>query len=179
MNKRIGLWLPFFAFFACAMALAQGDAQSKKTEALNTKPQAADAQKKNIDEYVELLRSNVRDEKAQIAGAVLQLNKEDAAKFWPIYSEYDDELAKLNKHKADNIQEFARGYSQMTDDRANEIAKVDLDNAKERVELLKKYYERVKESLGAMNAARFLQIENQLNSIIDLQIDSSLPTGQE
>ena len=50
---------------------------------------------------------------------------------------------------------------------------------KQRTELLNKYHERVKASLGPVNAARFLEIDGQLNSIIDLQIDSSLPVGQD
>ena len=44
-----------------------------------------------------------------------------------------------------------------------------------RSELLAKYYDRVKQSLGGITAARFVQVENQLLLIIDLQIVSSLP----
>jgi len=40
---------------------------------------------------------------------------------------------------------------------------------------LAKYYDRVKQEMGAMTAARFVQVENQLLFIIDLQIASSLP----
>jgi hypothetical protein len=46
---------------------------------------------------------------------------------------------------------------------------------KQRSELLAKYYQRVKSALGAITAARFVQIEDQLLSLIDLQVDSSLP----
>lgn len=38
-----------------------------------------------------------------------------------------------------------------------------------------KYYGRVKVSVGSIEAARFLQIEDQLLAIIDLQITSNLP----
>jgi hypothetical protein len=37
----------------------------------------------------------------------------------------------------------------------------------------------MKQALGAVLAARFLQIEDQLLLIIDLQIDSSLPIVEE
>jgi hypothetical protein len=47
--------------------------------------------------------------------------------------------------------------------------------SKIRSELLAKYYERVKQSLGAITAARFAQVESELLMIIDLQIASSLP----
>lgn len=179
MKKRIELWLVVLMFLAaCPVFLALEKAQTEKTQGQNTQ-QTTDTQKKNIQEYIALLGSNVREEKAQIMGAVLQLNAEDAAKFWPIYEEYDAELAKLNDLRANNTQEFARSYNQMTDEKANELVKADLDSLKQRAELLSKYYERLKGPLGAVNAARFIEIENQLLSIIDLQDDSSLPLGQE
>jgi len=40
--------------------------------------------------------------------------------------------------------------------------------------LLAKYYERVKQALGAVTAARFVQVENQLPLLIDIQSASTL-----
>jgi hypothetical protein len=54
-----------------------------------------------------------------------------------------------------------------------------LADQKQRSELFAKTYERVKQSVGAITAARFAQIENQLLMIIDLQIASSLPVVGE
>ena len=180
MKRRIEFWPLLLMFLATGQVfLAREKAQPENPKAHITQQQASDTQKKNIQEYIDLLGSNVQHEKHQIMGAMLQLNEEDAAKFWPIYAEYDAELTKLNKVRADNIQEFARSYNQITDEKANEFVKTDLETMKQRVELLTKYYEQLKDPLGAVNAARFMQIENQLLSITDLQIDSSLPMGEE
>ena len=176
MTKRIGLWLPLLALFAtCPVVQAQTKAPAQRKEVKATQPPATDAQKKNIQPYIELLRANVRQEKSQIMGAVMQLDASEAAKFWPIYEEYDGELTTLNDLRSENIQDYARSYTQMTDEKAEELIKRALDYQKQRSELLGKYFERVKQSLGAITAARFLQIENQLLLIIDLQIASSLP----
>ena len=176
MKKRIAFCLPLLAFIAsCPVVLAQGRTQSQKPQGQAAQSPASDAQKKNIQAYIDLMRANVRQEKAQILGAVMQLDAEDAAKFWPIYGEYDTELTKLNNLRSDNIQEYARTYTQMTDEKADELIKTALSYQKQRSELLGKYYEVVKQALGAITAARFLQIENQLLLIIDLQIASSLP----
>ena len=166
------------AFVACLVVLAQWQAQSQESPAQGTQTQATDTQKTNVKQYIELLGSDAQQEKAQVMGAMLQLNKDEAEKFWPVYDEYEAELMKLNKQRADNIQEYARSYSQLSDDKANELVKAELDSMKQRAELVNKYQERVKASLGAVDAARFFEIDNQLNSIIDLQIDSSLPLGQ-
>lgn len=139
----------------------------------NSQPTTAD--NKNIQAYIELLRSDVRQQKAENLGAVMQLSAADAAKFWPIYNEYDAELTKLNDLKVANIQEYARTYDQMTDEKADELVQKALAYRRQRSELLAKYYVRVKGKLGAITAARFLQVEDQLLLIIDLQIDSALP----
>jgi len=177
--KVIRFWPTMLAFFVCSLALTQWQAQSKPSPLATTQTQATDTQKANVQQYVELLGSNVQQEKAQIMGAVLQLNKQEADKFWPIYDEYEAELTKVNKQRSENIQEYANGYNQLTNDKANELVKAELDSMKQRTELVNKYHDRVKEALGPVNAARFFEIDSQLNSIIDLQIDSSLPLGQD
>ena len=166
---------------SCLLARVQAKTQPRSHSAQEqaTQSATADAKEKNIQEYIELMRSNVRDEKSQIMGAVMQLNIDDAAKFWPIYSQYDAELTQLNNLRVENIKDYANNYSQMTDAKADELVQRSLDYQKQRGELLAKYYQVMKQSVGAINAARFLQVEHQLLLIIDLQIASSLPIAQE
>ena len=150
-------------------------AQSQKAEKQTPPSAMTDAQRKNLQEYVELLHSNVRQEKDEIMGAVMALSADQAAKFWPIYEQYDAELTKLNNLRVANIQDYARNYDQMTDATADESVQNAFNYRRQRSELLEKYYGRVKASLGSIQAARFLQIEDQLLAIIDLQITSNLP----
>lgn len=180
MQKRImaGLGVSVLVVFGL-LARVQAKAQPQNAQENSAQSTAADAKEKNIQEYIELMRSNVRDQKSQIMGAVMQLNVDDAAKFWPIYAEYDAELTKLNNLRVENIQDYARNYSQMTDAKADELIQRSLDYQKQRGELLAKYYQVMKQSLGAITAARFLQVEHQLLLIIDLQIASSLPIVEE
>jgi hypothetical protein len=117
----------------------------------------------------------VRQGKAEIMGAVMQLDIDQSAKFWPIYEEYDAELTKLNNLRLANIQDYAKNYDDMTDAKADELVQKAMDYRKQRMELVGKYYVRVKAAVGSIEAARFLQVEDQLLTLIDLQIASSLP----
>ena len=176
MKKRIAVWLPLLMLVAASpVALAQANPQSPGTKSQSAKSSATDTQKKNIQAYIDLMRANVRDQKAEIMGSVMELNAADAAKFWPIYSEYDTELSKVNDLRVANIKEYAANYSQMTDEKADELIQNAMTFRKQRSELLAKYYGKVKDALGAVTAARFAQVEDQLLLIIDLQIASSLP----
>lgn len=176
MKRRIFLWLPLLALLAYApAALGQGKPRPEKSAKQTASSLTTDPEEKNLQAYIELIRTNVRQEKSQLMGAVMQLDVDEAAKFWPLYSEYDAELTKLNNLRVENIKEYARSYTEMTDAKADELIRRALDYQKQRGELLDKYYERFKQSLGAITAARFVQVEHQLLLIIDLQIISSLP----
>jgi hypothetical protein len=167
-------WILVLALLVCVSAgRAQDTVQATQTGDQPVTPPNSDAQ--NMRAYVELLRSDVRQQKAEMLGAVMQLSAADAAKFWPIYNEYDTELSKLNDLRVANIQEYANSYDQMTDEKADELIRKGLSYRQQRSELLAKYYERVRQALGGITAARFVQVEDQLLLIIDLQVYSSLP----
>src|SRR5215831_12867282 len=87
-----------------------------KTAAKPAASPEADTQKKNVEAYIALMRRNVRQEKAEIMGSMMALNAQDAAKFWPIYSDYDAGLAKLNDQRVANIKEYVDNYNALTDE---------------------------------------------------------------
>jgi hypothetical protein len=170
------VWL--VVVFITPMLAAPPCQPQSKTQTANKSTAAsaeADAQEKNMQAYIDLLRKDVRQQKTEIMGAIMVLSAEDATKFWPIYSEYDVALTKLNDQRVENIKEYARAYDQMTDEKADELIQKSLAYQKQRAELLAKTYDRVKQAMGGVKAARFAQIEQQLLLIIDLQITSSLP----
>jgi len=163
-------------FVSSILVASSGWAQSTASKAPSKPATSADkARQANVDEYIKLLRSDVRQQKSEMMGAVMALSADDAAKFWPIYSEYDDELTKLNDQRVENIKEYARTYDQMTDEKADELIKNAMAYQMHRSELLAKTYDRLKGAVGAITAARFVQVEHQLLLIIDLQIASELP----
>ena len=176
MKTRLAPWLIVITTIVlCSVGVISVRAKSQDSGVAAKNTAKEDAQQKNIQEYVNLLRADVRKQKTAIMGAMLELSPDEAAKFWPIYNEYDAELTKLNDLRLANIQEYARNYDNMTESKADELIQKAFDYRKQRSELLSKYYGRVKESLGSIQAARFVQIEDQLLMIIDLQITSELP----
>ena len=172
-NRALLGTLLVLAVLAAPPGRTQENTQKKQTKA--TASPAQETQKKNMQEYISLLRSDVRQQKSEIMGAVMLLSAQDATKFWPIYSDYDAQLTKLNDQRVENIKEYARNYDQMTDEKADELVQKSLAYQKQRAELLAQTYDKVKQALGAVTAARFAQVEHQLLLIIDLQIASSLP----
>lgn len=129
----------------------------------------------NIQAYVDLLREDVRREKVQVLSRVMLFSPADASKFWPVYTEYDAELTVLADRRVEFIKQYLDNYGVLTDEQADALVYGLLDLLVERTELQRQYYDRVKDAIDAVTAARFLQVESQLLKLIDLQIMSNLP----
>lgn len=168
-----------FVQFMFAPLPSRAKTNTQKPESQSAASSETDSQEKNLQAYVDLLRKDVRHQKAEIMGSVMELSADDATKFWPIYKEYDVELTKLNDQRVENIKEYSRTYFQMTDEKADELIQKSLAYQKQRGELLAKTYDRVKQAVGPITAARFAQVEHQLLLIIDLQVASALPVVKQ
>jgi hypothetical protein len=129
----------------------------------------------NLRAYIELLRTDVRKSKARVMGQVMQLDAEQAAKFWPIYREFETQLAKIGDGVMALIKDYTANYDKMTPETADNLAVRLLEIEGQRVALKKTDYGRIKTALDAITAMRFLQVENQLDRLTDLQIASQLP----
>jgi hypothetical protein len=136
---------------------------------------ASETQKTNLDAYATLLRENVPDEKEQLIALVMFFDEADAAKFWPIYEEYRTELDKLNASAAASMDDYVKNNGQLTEQQADQVVHNQTQFQSQRAALLDKYYGKFKAALGPVTAARFVEAENQLLSLTDLQLSSRLP----
>jgi len=135
----------------------------------------SDPREQNLRAYAELLRSDVRSQKVAIITEMMDFTEAEDAAFWPVYREYDVELSALSDRRVQLIADYAKNYQSLTDESADRIARGALDFEAKRSALKAKYFDKVKAALSAKQAARFLQVENQLLLIIDLQISALLP----
>jgi superfamily I DNA/RNA helicase len=131
----------------------------------------------NTNAYIELLKGDVEGRRDAIVTEILQLSPEDGTSFWPIYREYDKERRALNAAGAEAVQAYARDFQQLTNARADELLNKSFQLERQRVDLKAKYYERMKAALSATTAARFFEVDRQLQAIGDLQAYSVLPAN--
>jgi hypothetical protein len=187
-HLRVGIPLAL-ALVACGqLASAQtpkpgpSSAQAPKPPspaAQAARPAASDETRdRNLRAYVELLRSDLRAQKVAIISEVMQFTEAEDAKFWPVYREYEVELQKINDERLAGIEEYSKTFDKLTDATADRLAKMSLDLEARRNATKAKYYEKLKTVVSAKTAARFLQVENQILLLLDLQIASSLPIAE-
>ena len=135
----------------------------------------AETKDSNLRAYVELLRADVRAQKVAFFTELMSFTDAEDKAFWPIYRAYDVELSALNDERVAGIDEYVRNYGKVSEALADKLATKALEIEVRRTALKQKYYARFKAALSATTAAQFLQIENQLLLITDLQIAAALP----
>jgi hypothetical protein len=127
--------------------------------------------------YIEVLRSDFNATKIRILNEVMKLTAEEADKFWPIYRQYEKDLAAVGDRKLALITGFMRHHKAgtLSDLNSNEMAAQWLQNVQDRLDLWKKYHRQISEAVSPVRAAQFLQVENQMAIFVDLNIASEMP----
>jgi hypothetical protein len=164
-----------FALVAAASLFLSGGlmAQGKQLQ------DPAESKELNTQTYIQLLRSDLKVSKRTLIKESMQLDEAQSAAFWPIYNQYDVEQSKLGDQKLALIQEYAHDFLDMTNEKATTLAHRAMELDDQRLAWRHKYYDVLVKALPAVLVARFFQLENQIQLLLDLQIASNLPIIEE
>src|SRR5260370_33063193 len=77
-----------------------------------------DASQPRTDDFIELLRKDVRSEKKQSIAENMDLSDAEAEKFWPVYDRYAAELSRIYDTKIALLKDYVQSYSSMTGEQA-------------------------------------------------------------
>lgn len=130
------------------------------------------AQDSSVDE---LMRQDIKTQKIELMTGSLPLTEKQAELFWPLYRDYDHELSKLADRRLSVVKEVFAKYDSMDKKTAERLVKESFSINQGRNTLLEKYYKKVAKAVGAVTAARFLQVESQMLTLLDAQLMDQVP----
>jgi hypothetical protein len=167
-------------FGALVVAVVIGGAVAARAQApaQTPAPAATSPAPANLDEYVKLVRSGVQQDKAQILGQALELDATQSAAFWPVYKKYEAEVAAIGDKRYAGIKDYAAHYGTLTDAKASELTDGAIALEEQRLATLKRVVGELRGVLPAVKVARFYQVENALNKIVDLRLVSEIPLAK-
>jgi len=131
------------------------------------------------EQYVELLRSDLKAQKVAVVTEAMDLQEGQADQFWQIYRDYDYELASLTDRRLALIKDYAANFTSMTDEKADRIARDAIKLDKDRLNLREKYYKKYAKEMSPVLAARWVQVERVIQTAFDLQMASEIPLIEE
>jgi hypothetical protein len=141
-------------------------------------PSDAAKAREEMDKAVDAMRKDARATKADILGKTLALDTTQAAAFWPLYKQYEAELATVNDERVGIIQDLTEHFGSLTDAKANGLIDRQIAFQEKRLALVKKYKGEFLKVLPPKTVARFLQVDSRLNVLLDLAAASQIPLVQ-
>ena len=124
------------------------------------------------------LLSQIQTDKRAIVLKGLQLTASESAAFTPIYDEYEAERKQLADRTVALLDKFVANYDSMTDDAARGILKDWVSIEDSRLNLTKKYAKRFEKVLPAPKVLRFVQIENKLDTAVEMEAVRLVPLAK-
>lgn len=131
-----------------------------------------------LDEFnlaVEDARTVLQAEHKLLVAWNLGLTSSEAEAFWPVYDRYAAELDKAGDRRIKLITDFAMVYDNLSEETARNLVADLLRYQNEVIKIRKRYAKKFQHVLPATKVARFYQIENKLDALVNFVIASEIP----
>lgn len=124
---------------------------------------------------MEIVREKVRADKKLLVSMNMGLTESQAKGFWPVYDSYQVGLDRLVDRQLEIIETFARNYDSMTDAIARQLLEDYLLLEDDRLALRQAYLPKFRAVISEVKVARYYQIENKIQAIVDLDLAANIP----
>ena len=129
---------------------------------------------------MQILREKIKADKKLLVANNMGLTESEAKGFWPVYEEYQKDLAAINQRIGKLIGSYAADYraNTLTDDKAKLL--IDELVAIEQAEagLKASYVPKLSKVLPPKKVARYLQIENKIRAVVKYDLAGGVPLVQ-
>jgi len=136
------------------------------------------AQSTNVRDDTELLISQIQTDKRAVVLASMNMTDAEVAAFTPVYDKYQADMKKQFEGAVEMLNKFSANYGSMTDDAAKDIMKDWFKLRDERNATMKKYAKEMGRDLPPTKVLQWVQIENKLNALLDVQAASVIPVAR-
>jgi hypothetical protein len=160
MNMETIRWCGLI-FVAALAASAAGDL-----------PAAADAELKAT---VDVARSYTEAQRRALVAKNLDLGKDEAAAFWPVYRDYRAAIAKIQDERIRIIADYAEHYRSMTGDKAKSLLESYLATDEQLLKTKRQYLGKFRKGLPETKVARYYQIENKMDALVAAELVGQIP----
>lgn len=128
-----------------------------------------------VDDYIELVRDVLKSEKKAVIAEAMMLTDAESGPFWELYNEFELAVNKVQNKRVAIIKDFAKNYDSMTDAKADELMTNSIAYQQELLKLKKSYYGKFKKILPTGKAAKFFQIDNKIETLVNAELALQIP----
>jgi len=132
----------------------------------------------NDNDFLELVRDVIKSEKKVDVANAMDLTVAESKPFWSLYNEYQGKLYEVQNKRIAIIRDLTENLENMSDEKADMLWLNYMKYQKEITKLKDIYYKKFKKTLPAGKAARFFQIENKIETLVNAQLAMEIPILQ-
>jgi len=127
---------------------------------------------------MEILREKVQADKKLLVAQNMQLTDEEGKAFWPVYDAYQEEKSKLADRRLKVIEDYAANFQNLSDEVAKDLVDRSIGIQKDAAQLMESYQPKFRKVVGDKKAARFYQIENKIDALVNFELAANIPLAQ-
>jgi len=126
-----------------------------------------------------ILLDTLRSNRKAFVAVNLDLGAEEAKNFWPLYDKYQAELNGIQERVLALVQEYTAHFSDLSDDRAKQLAQDYLAAEADRVKVRQSYIPEFEKVVSGRTVARFYQLENKMDAVVRYELASKIPVIEQ
>ena len=123
----------------------------------------------------DLTRAALEANRKVLVNTNMELAEDQQEVFWPLYDAYQKELIKINERTAKLIKDYVAHYYSLTDLKAKQLLAESLNIEEDHVKLKKTYVAKFEKKLPSKIVARYFQLENKFEAIIEIELARQIP----
>jgi hypothetical protein len=129
---------------------------------------------------MQILREKIKADKKLLVAANMGLTESEAKAFWPVYEQYQKDLAAINQRIVKLIESYAADYraNTVTDEKAKKLTAEYVAIEKAEAGLQESYVPKLSKVLPPKKVARYLQLENKIRAAIKYELAGEIPFVQ-
>ncbi len=139
--------------------------------------QAQAGQPTNGLDQIELTRANIQNRRQEIVQQIMELTPTESEKFWPVYRDYRNEIARVSDQRVELIEKFVNQAATMSDEQSEKLLHQWFSLREQQIGVQKKYAGKFRKLLPGAKVVRFYQTENLLDTIVSANIQASMPVA--
>jgi hypothetical protein len=131
------------------------------------------------DPELDYIKKSYSKDKKTIVDEYMGLDAQQGTKFWPVYGEYESKREKLALERLKLIEDYIDGSDNISASQADKTASAVLANNINLGKLNLEYYGKLKTAVGAIKAAKFIQLETYLQTAWRMFVQDNIPLISE
>jgi Spy/CpxP family protein refolding chaperone len=127
------------------------------------------------EEAISQFRTDLMADRADVMAKGLRLSADQAAKFWPLFENFQKEQAAIVDTQMKAVKEYADHFEKLSD--ADALAYVNslLDRDEKLAALRVKWLKKFQAAVPAKTAATAIQLDRRLGAVTEVQLSSRIP----